>query len=273
MKRAISVVLTLVCALCVCVAFTGCASKEYTPEKKQQTVKDTALNSAGTLRVGVDASSAPYATESSGQIVGINVDIAAAIADQLGLKLELVDVGSNSTKAFTSENVDIVMGVQSENSAYWLSDSYMSSAVALFATDKNATAPASSGSFKIAAQSSSMSAYEVTDKYGEKVLTSSPDLSTAFTSLQNKSVDYVAADSIIGAYIARSSGASVYPIALLQDPVKYSVAVSSTNTELQSAIKGALSTINKNGLVSVVMNKWLGNTTNLSSLNVIKKAS
>ena len=98
MKRAITVVLTLVTALCVCMVLSGCSSTEYTPEKKQQTVKDSALNSSGTLRVGVDASSAPYAAESSGQIVGIEVDVAAALADELGLKLELVDVGTNFAK-------------------------------------------------------------------------------------------------------------------------------------------------------------------------------
>lgn len=74
MKRTITVVLTLVTALCVCTVLSGCSSTEYTPEKKQQTVKDSALNSSGTLRVGVDASSAPYAAESSGQIVGIEVE-------------------------------------------------------------------------------------------------------------------------------------------------------------------------------------------------------
>lgn len=99
------------------------------------------------------------------------------------------------------------MGVESQNSAYWLSDAYMTSAVALFSTDKNAKAPTEAGSFKIAAQSSSMSAWEVTDTYGESVLSSSPDLQTAFTSLQNKSVNFVAADSTIGAYVAHSSGA------------------------------------------------------------------
>lgn len=271
MKRAITVVLTLVTALCVCMVLSGCSSTEYTPEKKQQTVKDSALNSSGTLRVGVDASSAPYAAESSGQIVGIEVDVAAALADELGLKLELVDVGTNSAKAFTNENVDIVMGVESQNSAYWLSDAYMTSAVALFSTDKNAKAPTEAGSFKIAAQSSSMSAWEVTDAYGESVLSSSPDLQTAFTSLQNKSVNFVAADSTIGAYVAHSSGASVYPVALLQDTITYGIAVKSSNTELQSAVKQALSTINKNGIVTVVMNKWLGESVDISSLPTVKK--
>ncbi len=271
MKRTITMVLALVAALCICVVFSGCTTSDYTPEKKQQTVKDSALNSSGTLRVGVDASNAPYAVQSSGQIVGINVDVAAALADELGLKLELVDVGTNSAKAFTDENVDIVMGIESENSAYWLSDSYITSAAVLFSTDEKASAPTTTSSLKIAAQSSSMSAWQVSDKYGESVLTSSPDLQTAFTSLQNKSVNFVAADSVIGAYVAHSLGTTVYPIVSLQDPVKYGIAVKSSNTDLQAAIKQALSTINKNGIVSVITNKWLGDSVDVSSLKVATK--
>ena len=163
MKRASVLVATLVVALSMAVALVGCSSGTYTPQTKDQAVSNSALKSLGTLRVGVNASNAPYAAESSGSIVGIDVDIAAAIADEMGLKLELVDVGSSVDSAFTKDNVDIVMGVSKSSSAYWTSDSYMSSAVALFSLTQNATAPTSSGAFSVAAQSSSMSAWEVSD--------------------------------------------------------------------------------------------------------------
>ena len=95
MKRASVLVATLVVALSMAVALVGCSSGTYTPQTKDQAVSNSALKSSGTLRVGVNASNAPYAAESSGSIVGIDVDIAAAIADEMGLKLELVDVGSS----------------------------------------------------------------------------------------------------------------------------------------------------------------------------------
>lgn len=270
MKRASVLVATLVVALSMAVALVGCSSGTYTPQTKDQAVSNSALKSSGTLRVGVNASNAPYAAESSGSIVGIDVDIAAAIADDMGLKLELVDVGSSVDSAFSKDNVDIVMGVSKSSSAYWTSDSYMSSAVALFSLTQNATAPTSSGAFSVAAQSSSMSAWEVSDHYGESCLRNTTDLQSAFESLQTGSVNYVAADSTIGEYVVHSSTVQAYPVALLQDPSSYSVAATTTNTALQQAVSEALSSLKSGGVISVIQKKWLGDQADISSLKVIK---
>ena len=84
MKRASVLVLSLVVALCLALPLAGCSSSNYTPQLKEQSVNDSALNSAGTLRVGINASNPPYAAQSNGSIVGIDVDIAAALADEVG---------------------------------------------------------------------------------------------------------------------------------------------------------------------------------------------
>lgn len=273
MKRASVLVVSLVAALSLALLLVGCSSGGYTPEPKEQTVSNSALSSAGTLRVGVNASNAPYAAESSGSIVGIDVDIAAALADEMGLKLELVDVGTSGGAAFEKEDVDIVMGVDEADSAYWMSDSYMTSGVALFAASESEQAPTKSGSFKIAAQSSSMSAWEVSDHYGDGCLENETDLQSAFSALQTGTVDYVAADGTIGEYVAHSSGVEAYPIALLQEPVAYSVAVDSTNTALQEEVANALSAIDKGGVIDVIKKKWLGDQVEAISLSVISAPS
>lgn len=269
MKRASILVLGLVVALCLALPLSGCSSNSYTPELKEQTVSDSALNTSGTLRVGVNASNPPYAAESSGSIIGIDVDVAAALADQMGLKLELVDVGTATDTAFSRENVDIVMGVDEENSAYWLSDAYMNSGIALFSLTENAEAPTAGGSFKVAAQSSSMSAWEVTDHYGEACLENATDPNAAFEALSTGTANYVAADSTIGKYVIHTSGIEAYPIALLQEATPCCVAVESTNTELQRAVSEALTSLVNGGIVNVIEGKWLGETVDISMLTVI----
>jgi polar amino acid transport system substrate-binding protein len=260
MKRASVLVLSLVVALCLALPLAGCSSSNYTPQLKEQSVNDSALNSAGTLRVGINASNPPYAAQSNGSIVGIDVDIAAALADELGLKLELVDVGTATDTAFERESVDIVMGVEEANSAYWMSDEYMT---------EDAEAPTAAGSFKVAAQSSSMSAWEVTDHYGESCLENAGDPTAAFEMLNTGSVNYVAAESTIGQYVIHSSGIEAYPIALLQDATPRTVAVAADNTELQQAVSNALSTLVSGGVVEVIEGKWLGGHVDISSLTVI----
>ena len=65
------------------------------------------------LRVGVNTQNQPLAgvSTSSQNIVGLDVDIAAYLADSFGLKLELVDVGTDAQAALDGGTVDIVMGV------------------------------------------------------------------------------------------------------------------------------------------------------------------
>ncbi len=273
MKRASILVLSLVVALCMALPLAGCASNSYTPELKDQVVDDSALNTAGTLRVGINASNPPYAAQSNGSIVGIDVDIAAALADELGLKLELVDVGTATDTAFARENVDIVMGVEEANSAYWMSDDYMNSGIALFSLTEGAEAPSAAGSFKVAAQSSSMSAWEVTDHYGESCLENAGDPNAAFEMLSTGSVNYVAAESTIGEYVVHTSNIEAYPIALLQAATPRTIAVASDKTELQQAVSNALSSLVSGGVVDVIEGKWLGGHVDVAGLTVIPASS
>lgn len=273
MKRASVLVLSLVVALCLALPLAGCSSSNYTPQLKEQTVNDSALNTAGTLRVGINASNPPYAAQSNGTIVGIDVDIAAALADELGLKLELVDVGTAIDTAFERENVDIVMGAEEANSAYWMSDEYMNSGIALFSLTEDAQAPTEAGSFKIAAQSSSMSAWEVTDHYGESCLENAGDPTAAFEMLSTGSVNYVAAESTIGQYVIHTSGIEAYPIALLQAATPRAIAVGADNTELQQAVSNSLSSLVNGGVVEVIEGKWLGGHVDISGLSVISASA
>lgn len=268
MKRISLFLVTLMVALGCGMVLGGCSSEPYSPQPKESTVSDSALVTPGTLTVGVDASSAPYAAESNGQIVGIDVDIAAALADELGLSLTLVDVGTATGSAFTEDNVDIVMGVETESAEYWSSEPYLTSGVALFANDTSAALPEAGGSFTIAAQSSSMSAWEVTNRYGEDHLQATSDLPSAFQAL-GSSADYVAADDVIGSFVAHSSNISAYAIALLQEPTSQRIAVATTNSELSTAIEGALNNIQSGGVIKIITQSWLGDTVDISTLDVL----
>ena len=271
MKRVPVLVVALAAVLCFALPLVGCsAGQQYTPQLKEQTVDDSALNTAGTLRVGVNASNAPYSTSTSGTIVGIDVDIAAALADQMGLKLELVDVGQSTDTAFTKDNVDIVMGVSKENDLYWLSDSYLSSGVVLFSLTKGAQAPTEAGDFKVAAQSSSMSAIEVENRYGSTILDAKADPTAVFEALKTGEVNYAASDSTIGEYVVHVTDAEAYPIARLSECSDYSVAVAKDNSALQKAVTDALTTVEGGGIIEVIQKSWLGSQDDISNLPLIK---
>lgn len=266
----------LICAVvaCACLVLTGCEGQKYTPESKEPTVSAAALGQAGTLRVGVNAASAPLAgqTASSARIVGIDVDVAAYLADQLGCKVEIVDVGTEPEKALENKTVDVVLGIDASDTdvKYWKSESYLDTSVALFGTAAESAIPTTDSKPKIAAQASSKSSWRVTNLFGEDSLVVQSDLKSAFDSLSTGSARYVAADAVIGTYVAFSSGADDKIVALLQDPTGYCAAVSSSNTELQGAISSAMSKLKTGGMMAIIENKWLGVDLNLNSITVVK---
>lgn len=269
----------LVCVIvaCLSLALVGCQGQGYKPEGKSQTVSSTALSTPGTLRVGVNAASAPLAgqTSSSSRIVGIDVDAAAFIADQLGCKVEIVDVGNDPSSALADGRVDIVLGVDASNedASYWRSSAYLQTGVALFGTSSESAIPTTDSKPKIAAQASSKSSWRVTNLFGDDSLVVQSDLKSAFDSLAKGSVRYVAADAVIGTYVFHTNSYDVKIIALLQDPSGYCVAVSEKNTELQGAVTSAVDKLVKGGVMNIIESKWLGAPVDLGSITVVKAAS
>lgn len=252
---------------CLALALCACASEPYKPAQKDSTVDPSALIKGGTLIVGVNSLSTPFAMQSNGSIVGLDVDIAAAIADEMGLKLEVVDVGSDATGALANGTVDMVMSLDSADDSLdcWVSDPYINSCVALFAQSSNSTIPTKKSKPTICAESSSMSAWVVTDQFGSSAL-EPQDLSTALENLSSGNASYVAADAIIGTYAINAAHYDAHMVALMEKLSGYCVGAASTNTALQSALQQALTSFNEKGLLNVIENRWLGSVVDYSNI-------
>lgn len=270
----------LACALCGCSLLE--TPESYAPSKKDPTVASPVIGQDGVLRVGVNSSNAPFSAQVSGSIVGIDIDVAAALADEMGLTLEIVDVGTDPEGALAAGTVDVIMNVDTTNTTTtcWTSSPYLQTSVALFAADPNAPLPFSdseqaaeggtsadeaAATTKVAAQTSSMSAWEVTNQYGEEALQTVDDLKSAFSDLSAGNVSYVAADAIIGSYVAHSSAADSSIIGIMEAASGYCIGCSTENTDLQAAIATALDSMNSSGIVKVIERKWLGSAIDIES--------
>lgn len=273
-KRFAACCAAVACAAAMLLTATGCQQQQepYSPPEATPQVSKPTIAQEGVLRVGVNASNAPLAGQpsSSTKIVGIDVDMAAALADQLGLKLEVTDVGTGAASALSSGKVDLVMGVSKADSSatFWTSDTYLPTAVALFAQSSNSTVPTNTAATKIAAQVSSNSAWAVTNEYDNSTITTTDDLKSAFSSLQSGQVQYVAADAVVGTYVANNAGMDVHMVALMQSVGGYSVGVLDGNTQLKQAVSNALSALNSNGVAAVIQKKWLGQEMDLSNIKL-----
>ncbi len=273
-------VIALVCTILACATLmlAGCNSESYSPAAKDQTVTDSALGKSGTLRVGVNTSAAPLAgqTQSDSRIVGIDVDVAAYMADQMGLKVDVVDVGNNPESALSDGQVDVVLGVlvsDAEDADFWKSEPYLATGVALFGTAAESAVPTTDSNPKIAAQASSKSSWQVTTLFGDGSLVQQDDPKATFAALNSGAARYAASDAIVGTYAAKTSEYDDKIVALLQDPTGYCAAVSKSNTELQSAVASAVNELANKGVMDIIESKWLGAPLDLDKITVIKAGS
>lgn len=271
MKRLKALVSCCVVAALMTVGLVGCSSQEdYTPPEKNPSLTTPTIGQDGELRVGFNADNAPFSVKSdvSDNVVGIDVDVAAALADSLGLKLRVVDVGSDPEGALSDNRVDIVMGARKSDTetTFWKSDPYIPTGVALFASSSEASVPTESSTPSIAAQVSSTSSWIVTNEFGDASLVPTNDLVSAFESLESGEVQYVAADAIIGTYASRKMEGGAPIVALMQQPSGYSVGVLDSNNDLKQAISEAVAALTGNGIMSAIEQKWLGKTLDLSAV-------
>ncbi|MDO4443551.1 MAG: transporter substrate-binding domain-containing protein [Slackia sp.] len=280
MKHRVSLVGAFACAVCLALALVGCSqTPAYTPETLNPTISSPTIGKEGTLRVGVGGGAPFVVSSSDGTSSGLDIDIAAAIANQLGLKLEVVSLGSGASEvdveaALTKGDVDIVMSATSSdaNGNVWVSQPYTQTGVALFAAE-GTKVPSRDAAPKIAAQSSSTSAWAVTNAFGDDALVAKADLLSALSAVEKKDSQYVAADAVIGTYAALGQNVDVQPIAMLGSIGGYGIAVSADNTDLQKAVSDALSAASGNGVVATICTKWLGAALDLSALPGIEVSS
>lgn len=274
MKQRLKAVVAVVAALCMACALCACEEEAYQPTLKDSTVAPEALIEPGKLIVGVDASSYPFAGESGGRISGLNVDVAAALADELGLRLELVDTGMSGLAAL-GEQVDILMGVDATDApegSCWISQPYLAAGIALFAGGEGASAPVAKDKPVIGAQSQSLSAWLVTDLYGADALSASDDLRAIFQDLKDGALEYAASDMAVGHYLCNGLSMEAAMVGLLEESSNYCVAVPADNAALQQAVGEALATVEGTGILEVILTRWVGGSFDASGLSLVPPA-
>lgn len=274
MKHRASLLCVLACALCLALGLAGCSKPQgYQPETKSPAVSSPAIGVDGTLRVGIESDeSAPFTMSSSEGVDGLDVEIAAALADEMGLALEVVNVGAEGSAALTGGEVDILMSASPDDgTSMWVSEPYISTGIALFG-NADASVPTRDSAPRVAAQSSSTSAWAVTTAFGDDALVPNGNLNSAFSSIEADKAEYVAADAVIGTYASFSQNVEAQPIALFGQPSGYCIGVAAENADLQQAVSAALEAIVNGGIVNIISEKWIGKVLDLSALPVIETA-
>lgn len=102
MKRRVFMACACAFAMSLCLGLMGCGQDEsYEPKTLTPTIDTPVVGESGTLRVGVDAQGgAPFVTSSDAKMEGFDIDMAAALADELGLKAQGCQRGPQCCNGF-----------------------------------------------------------------------------------------------------------------------------------------------------------------------------
>jgi len=263
-RRAVS--LSIVLALSVLSLLSGCAAEPETPALEPK-IAPPVIGQAGVLRVGVDLEYPPFGGKDQGTDAGIDVDLAAAIAERLGLKLELVSVKPGQVAAALNDGrVDIALGATAITDAA-LADistagSYLIDGPALFSVVESGTpAPeldsASLSTLRVGAQRESAAFWAVEYDHGEGFVTGFDTLRAALEALVAGEVDVVAGDAAVGAYIARDYD-DIRIVGQVGSAAPLGIAVKKDAVELETEVRSVLDALAAEGVLDTITRKWLG---------------
>ncbi|MHB8761893.1 MAG: substrate-binding periplasmic protein [Coriobacteriia bacterium] len=261
-RHLIASALVLVFAMTV----SGCTPQTEDPQLEPR-INPPVIAAEGVLKTGVDLSYPPFAGTDDGKTAGIDVDVAAAIAERLGLRLELIDVPqAEMAEALSSGRIDIMLGATPITDAV-LADvssagSYLIDAPAIFSLTTAGSAVATLTvddlpGRRVGAQNGSPSFWELESEFGEGFPSSYETLRGAFEALTAGEVDVVVASAAVGAYLARDFDSVAFS-GQFAPGVPLGVAVRKDATELETEIRSTLDALAADGTLDTIRGKWLG---------------
>lgn len=214
------------------------------------------------LIMGTNAFFPPYEFYGGDDIVGIDPEIAAAIADKLGMELVIEDMEFTSLLvALTTDKIDIAMAgmtvTEKRLETVNFSASYARGIQAIIVRDgSDITGPDDLDGKKIGVQLSTTGDIYASDDYGEDNVERYDKGAAAILALKQGLVDCVIIDiAPAQAFVAANEGLKVLDTEYTLE--NYAIAIKKENTELLQNINAALAELIADGTVQSIIDKYI----------------
>jgi len=218
------------------------------------------------LKMGTNAQFPPYEFYEDGVIVGIDAEVAAAIAEKLGMELEIVDMDFGAIiAAVTTGKVDMGLAgmtvteerLQSVN----FSSTYATGVQAIIVKEGSPITCvddlyAEGASYKIGVQESTTGDIYCSDDFGTENVDKYKSGADAVMALITDKVDCVIIDNEPAkAFVAANEGLVLLETAYAVED--YAIAVALENTELLEKIDAALIELIEDGTLAAIVEKYI----------------
>lgn len=246
-------------------AQTTAAEAGETTSAEETTLAETkaeAEAAGGVLVMATNAEFAPWEYYEGDKIVGIDPEIAQAIADKLGMTLEIEDMAFDSIiPAVTSGKADFGaagMTVDEDRMVFVdFTDTYANASQVIIVKETSEIAgSADLSDKKIGVQLGTTGDLLATDLAGDDNVERYNKGFEAVQALLQDKIDAVVIDSApANVFVEQSQGLKVCDEAMSQE--EYAIAVAKGNTELLDKINGALKELKEDGTIDAIMNKYI----------------
>lgn len=216
----------------------------------------------GKLTMSTNAQFPPYEmTTDDGGFEGIDVEIATAIAEKLGLELDILDMDFDSALlAVQQGKSDIVMAGVTVNEDRLLvmdfTDSYATGVQVVIVKEGSDVTIDNMGEGLIGTQRGTTGNIYCTDDYGEDHVVAYDDGFTAVQALMNGQVDCVVIDNAPAQeFVKNNAGLAILDTEYAVED--YAIGVNKGNTALLDAINSAMAELIADGTVQSIIDKYI----------------
>ena len=218
---------------------------------------------AGKLTMSTNAAFPPYEMPADdGSFEGIDIEVAAAIADKLGLELQVDDMDFDAALlAAQNGKSDMVMAgvtvTDERQKVMDFSDTYAEGIQSVIVPEDSDIASVDDLAGKtIGTQRGTTGYIYCTDDFGEDSVVAYDNGLTAVQALNNGQVDAVVIDNAPAKeFVAANTGLKILDTAYAQED--YAIGVAKGNTALLDAINGALKELQADGTLQSIVDKYI----------------
>ena len=218
---------------------------------------------AGKLTMATNATFPPYEmTTDSGDIAGIDIDTAKAIAEKLGLELQVDDMEFDAALLSVQQGkADMVMAgvtVTDERKAVMdFSDSYATGIQSIIVPEgSDIASPDDLAGKKIGTQRGTTGFLYCSDDFGDDNVIGFDDGATAVQNLKAGKIDCVVIDNVPAQeYVKANPGLTILDTEYANED--YAIGIAKDNTALQEALNKALAELKADGTIQSIIDKYI----------------
>ena len=231
--------------------------------------KNVEENGENLLVVGLDDIFPPMGFRNeNNEIVGFDIDLAKAAAEELGMEVKFQPISwASKEQELNSGNIDCIWNGFAYNeeraATMTLSDPYIKGEnYFILKNGTKVTSQEELKGMKIGVQTGSIQAQDLEkSEFGKSVeIIQYGENLTAFMDLETEGIDALFCSNIIGNYLITSKNKDYKTIPSENITVSNGsvVAFKQGNTELKDKIQNALVKLNEEGKLDAISNKWFG---------------